>query len=190
MSKALTEKQLAALENDYTAAAISVRGTFMEAVTHFEFQIEMFIGIHFSDSITKCEEMLALIVSPRLGFTEKFQVFEFLIDRYHPKNKASKGSQKIYAIDIKEIIRYRNIFAHLPTSTTDKSLLRYKKDFTLEFVKLKNSTLNGVSKLTDAVLIDKDKINKVIANIYTYSDSVREYNKVRLSHLGYIQDEP
>jgi len=187
MSK-VSHDELKKLEASYKAASASTRGTFLNVVTDFEFQMEMFICQRFCNDLSRFQEMQSLILSPRVTFSNKFQIFEFLIDKYYPANKPTKGQKKIYAHNIKEIIEYRNILAHYPLSTTDQALLNYKKDFTLEYIKFKNvSDDTKKSTLTNFVRIKPAEINQVINNTYDYIDSIRENNAKWLATLGITQ---
>lgn len=158
-----------ALIADLQKAAISCRGHVLQRCVELEMLIDIYIGKHFTKDNTLLEELVTLIIAPRVTFDNKLQVLKVLIDKYDSDFKSKKPR---FSKELKEIIENRNIFAHYPVDLSNSSLLLYKESRSITLLKFKNmkdEETNTVKLLNRIKYTDK-QITALVDSIYDYID--------------------
>ena len=151
----LTQDEQDNWEMDYYQSAVIVRGNVLNAVTALEMSIDLYITNYFTNDVDKSEELMNLIISPRMSFENKLQVLMVLIEKHNPKILEENKSMNT---DLKGIIEERNILAHYPLDTTIWGLQRYYETSALTFFKFKNVRANDVKgekkeiRLTNSII--------------------------------------
>ena len=146
--------------------AFNIRGRVIQRAIEIESAIDIYIVEYFSNDLAKQIELRALIVAPRMTFENKFQVFSYLVNKYHPE---FESEHKNYKKDITYIIEKRNMFAHFPIDFSDEALKAYEKDGTITFVKLKNSKEFGIST---SISIQSVYYNNLFSMMGYYFDAI------------------
>ncbi|MDQ3843634.1 MAG: hypothetical protein M3342_06415, partial [Bacteroidota bacterium] len=119
------------------------RGRIIHHAIEVEYLISMYIAQHFTKDEVKAEELIAMILLPRMTFENKLQIFEQLILKYNHEFKTAFPS---FRNDINEIIEERNIFAHYPTDFSKEAIEEFEKEGIITLVKLKSSKSYGLGE--------------------------------------------
>ena len=90
---------------------IRTRGEVLQLAIEIEALLVGYIAKYFVDDEERQIELGNLVLTPRLPFEEKYQVFLFLVNLNTPEFKKAAPE---YPQQLKDIIQYRNIFAHNP----------------------------------------------------------------------------
>ena len=120
---------------DYHKAAVIVRGNVLNAATALEMSIDLYITTYFTEDLIKSEELMNLIISPRMSFENKVQVLLILLEKHEPQ---VLEQSKYMSNDLRTIIEERNILAHYPLDSTPSALKNYYETNNLTFFKFKN----------------------------------------------------
>lgn len=156
-----------ALIKDLQAGTISCRGHVMQRCVELEMLIDIYIGKYFTNERKKLEELVTLIIAPRMTFDSKIQVLKVLID---DNESGFKTKYPNFNKHLKEIIENRNIFAHYPVDLSNYALSHYKKDKTITLLKFKNvkDQITNKNKLINRVQFTNKEITVLIDKIYDY----------------------
>jgi hypothetical protein len=119
------------------AATYDIRGRVLQRAIEIETLLDIYISEHFTKDKVKNNELVTLLLAPRISFDNKVQIFTYLVDEYNPE---FRKSQPKYTAGLKRIIEERNFFAHLPVDFSKEALSAYEKEGIVTFVKLKNSS--------------------------------------------------
>ncbi|MGG9962398.1 hypothetical protein [Ferruginibacter sp. SUN106] len=169
--KDLPQEEQDRWELDYMQSTVIVRGNILNAVTSLEMVIDLYITSYFTDDVDKSEELMNLIIAPRMSFENKVQVLMVLIEKYRPEILASN---KTMTSDLIAIIQERNILAHYPLDTTPWGLQTYYETHDLTFFKFKNvregdgKGAKKEIKLTTNVLYNVKKSENLLTLINKY----------------------
>lgn len=155
----MTEQEREANQNKILETAYIVRGIVLQRAIEIETLIEGYITDHFSNDIQKKEELVTLILAPRVSFENKAQVFIFLLGEYK-KDFAEKI--KVFKENIIKIGEIRNHAAHFPVEFSDYAISVYQKQESIILIKFKN---NG----------DKRAVDKTINRIHFTKGYVNDY---------------
>lgn len=114
------------------------RGQIIGDLIYLERLIDEFISRHFCETREKQKEIFELILAnERMGFSNKIQVFEFVI-RTH-KNEFMTLNPNIFS-DLKKLNDERNIVAHYFLDTSENGRKVFLESKSIGFVKFRNST--------------------------------------------------
>jgi len=156
---------------DYYDSAMSVRGSVLNAVTGLEMSIDLYITHYFTNDDIKSEELMNLIIAPRMSFENKVQVLMVLIERY---DSSIIEENKSMNRDLINIIEERNIIAHYPLDITPPGLKTYYESGNLTFFKFKNVRTNSIKgekkeiKLTNSIVYNVNKSEDLLNSINKY----------------------
>jgi len=157
---------------DYHHSSSTVRGGVLNAATTLEMSIDLYITSYFTSDMNKAEELMNLIISPRMTFENKVQVLMVLIERYNPVILETHKSMRS---DLTKIIEERNVLAHYPLDNTAWGLQRYYEEpHGLTFFKFKNVRENEgngekkIIKLTNSIIYDVAKTEDLVKLINKY----------------------
>jgi hypothetical protein len=145
-----------------------MRGQVLQFAIEVETSIELYITSHFVDDKEKRGQFIALILAPRVTFNDKFQIFQYLVEKNNPEFKEIAPT---YRKDIPEMVERRNWFAHYPVDFSDEAQAAFEKDGTIAFVKLKNSQKFGLG--SKAFIRDADMIN-LLTTLKQYAQEMRK----------------
>ena len=165
---------------EYHTSAAIVRGNVLNAVTALEMSIDLYITDYFTDTVDKSEELMNLIISPRMSFESKVQAFMVLIEQHNPR--MLQENPTISNDLITRIIVERNVLAHYPLDTTEWGLKKYYDTGDLTFFKFKN-TREGNSKnkannpilLTNTIMYNDDKTSILLKLVDKYHKLIAFY---------------
>jgi hypothetical protein len=159
-------------ELDYYESAATVRGSVLNNATALEMSIDLYITNYFTNDTDKAEELMNLIISPRMTFENKVQVLMVLIERHNPEILEENKSLRA---DLKKVIEERNVLAHYPLDRTHSALQTYYQEpHSLTFFKFKNvseSDGNGEkkkTKLTNSIVYNISKTEELVTLINKY----------------------
>lgn len=161
--------------HDMEDAVRVTRGQIIHICTELETIIDIYIAKHFlprQEDDNKVQELVCLILAPRVTWENKRQVFTCLVDVYNPDFR-KKNSQ--YPTDFDLMIQTRNNFAHYPFDNSKDANEKYIKDGTISFMKFKNVRDNKTKKieLFNKVSYSVTEIHSIINCIYDYSDRIK-----------------
>ena len=171
----LSEEEYLNFKSDYHQSAAIVRGNILNAVTDLEMSIDLYITNYFANDAYKGEELMNLIISPRMTFEQKVQALMVLIERHDKKILDENPSMNKHLLDI--IIGERNILAHFPLDATPQGIRRYYETSDLTFFKFKNVREGDGNnkkeiKLNNRVVYDVSKAKKIITLINLYYEII------------------
>lgn len=120
----------------------------------------------------KQEEIITLVLAPRVSYYEKTKIFYFLVNKYHPE---FKKKHKGFLDHLAKIAEHRNVFAHYPLHATDESIAKFKKLGAVSFYKFKDSKLKGSEAitLTNAIEYTPESFEQINSLIYSYIVDIR-----------------
>lgn len=162
--------------SQYHTDAARVRGNVLNAACALEMSIDLYITDHFTNDVDKSEELMNLIIAPRMSFENKVQAFFVLLERHNPTILTENPTIKNDII--KQIIEERNVLAHYPLDSTDWGLKRYYDTGDLTFFKFKNvRESNGEgkpkeTKLTNTVIYNMTKAGDLLKLIDKYHEII------------------
>jgi hypothetical protein len=164
------EKINNALRLDYEQASCSARGHILQRSIDLESNIDFYIAQYFCQKIEKVEEIVTLILSPRMTFENKAQVFRILVNKYNPSFQEAYPK---YFNDFLKIMEKRNEFAHFPINVTPESLENFKLNRSIEFIKFKNVSEKNTNaiRLTNIVQYTSIWMDEFVDLIYNYIDA-------------------
>ena len=110
--------------------------------------LEIYIAERFANESKKIRELIIVVLAPRLSLTQKKEVFEYLLQRHHPKYKRKHKREISY---LQDLITQRNIFAHWPAEFTSKSLYRFNKFGSITLIRLKNTKITKSKRIGWAI---------------------------------------
>ena len=99
--------------------------------------MDVYIAEKFCTSKDQINELASLVLTPRIQWREKLEIFKVLILKY---NKEFKEDYPTFHTNIKDVIEHRNVLAHLSASVTTDSLNEYNTAGNITFHKFKNFT--------------------------------------------------
>jgi hypothetical protein len=97
--------------------------------------MEIYIAERLSDKEEKVHELINLVIAPRLTFSQKKEVFDFLLEKYH--NDFKKEHQAVLST-MTGLIAQRNIFAHWPAEFSQYAVDVYDSRTSITLIRLKN----------------------------------------------------
>ncbi len=111
------------------------RGKILQVAVEMEKMMEIYISERFSSEDEKIQELIMLIIAPRMTLSQKKEVFDFLLEKYHPefRNANIETLNKIQGL-----IFQRNVFAHWPVEFSQSAMNTYDTKTAITLVKLKN----------------------------------------------------
>lgn len=114
------------------------RGQIIGDLIYVERLIDEFISRHLCETTEKQKEIFELILAnERMGFSNKIQVFEFII-RTHKKEFLTSVPNMFS--NLKNLNEERNIVAHYILDTSENARKAFQKSKSIGFVKFRNST--------------------------------------------------
>jgi hypothetical protein len=143
-----------------------MRGLVIQAAIDIEMLITQYIAQRYSKSKKKQDELICLILAPRVTLDGKYQIFHFLVNQYEKKWLTEHPD---ILKTIKSIIENRNVFAHIPVAYLEINNDALHKE-TVMFYKEKNSG----NELTQYMFMNPDDINELLESIHavTYKISM------------------
>ena len=153
------------IEAMISIAAYDIRGRILQKAVEIESIINIYIAEHFTKDEAKNEELICLILSPRVTFENKIQIFKYLIDKYNPE---FKNANKQYSKDLTDLCEERNIFAHYPVEFSQQSLKNYTDHSVVTFVKLKNVSHEGNASLVNRRELSEAAVNAILDKMTKY----------------------
>ena len=159
------------IEAMVSIAAYDIRGRILQKAVEIESIINIYIAEHFTKDKSKNEELICLILSPRVTFENKIQIFKYLVDQYNPE---FKDANKQYSKDLIELCEERNVFAHYPVEFSQQSLKDYVDRNIVTFVKLKNVSREGNASLVNRRHMSEDAVNGILDRMSKYIVTLRK----------------
>ena len=153
------------IEAMVSIAAYDIRGRILQRAVEIESIINIYIAEHFTKDKPKNEELICLILSPRVTFENKIQIFKYLVDKYNPE---FKESNKQYSKDLTVLCEERNVFAHYPVEFSQKALKNYVDHNVVTFVKLKNVNQSGNASLVNERHMSEESVNAILDKMGKY----------------------
>lgn len=158
----------------YPKLVNKVRGTILTACINLEIIMDLYISEQFADTNDKINELSSFIITPRISWSEKLEIFKLLIAKYNPVfgKKRSK-----FHTEIKAIIEHRNVFAHYPAHISQLSIDMYNEHEKMTFAKIKAFTLDGQTKeigYGKVPVYTNKKIDEVILSCNLYIKEIKK----------------
>jgi hypothetical protein len=148
------------------STAMLFRGSVIQRACELELVIDLYIAQYFTKDNQKIINYLQLI-SPRLTFDSKREIFNFLIKKYNPEFE----EQFKYHADLDKIIKQRNIFAHYVIDKSEFSIKAFEEKREVNFIKLKH----GISEQgIEGHNYDAKKVDEIINGINIYVDAINK----------------
>lgn len=143
------------------------RGQIIGDLIYIERLVDEFISRYFCETREKQKEIFELILgNERMGFSNKIQVFQFIIETH--KKEWLTSNLNIFA-DLKKLNEERNIVAHYFLDTSENGGKVFHEGKGIGFVKFRNST-ETLWRTSDDYLKFKDllsKYNKLLTELLT-----------------------
>ena len=133
----MTKQENIAL-SEYSDKAMQIRGALINEAISLERMIDYFIACHLCKTENKRQEFCELILgTERMAFGAKKQVFEALRDKYNKSDKEKKLTNSI-SKNLKNILKRRNVFAHIQLSMRIEDAIHFKKTGEITFIHFTN----------------------------------------------------
>ncbi|HEV8284383.1 MAG TPA: hypothetical protein VGQ09_08735 [Chitinophagaceae bacterium] len=159
------------IEAMVSIAAYDIRGRILQRAVEIESTLDIYISEHFTTDSVKNEELVCLVLSPRVTFENKIQIFRYLVDKYNPE---FKNEYKQYFKDLVQLCEERNIFAHYPVDFSEQSIINFRDHKVVTFVKLKNVTQEGDIKLVNVRAMPEDAVNTILGQMIKYIQALKK----------------
>lgn len=158
-----------------TESSAEVRGKILEVLSEFEFWIDYYITRHFTNSIDKEDEFMCLIIAPNVTFRNKIEIFQVLVNKYHPQ---FKENHKTFFADFIEIVDRRNEVAHLRVDTRPEAIRQFYDEQILSFIRFKKGGKEKINDIEEVKLISfkpfsESYVNNLINLIIKYCNSIK-----------------
>lgn len=176
----MTLEKYARTQREMIVNAKRMRGEVLQRATEIESMLDIYIGEHFTNDPVLVEELLCLIIAPRVSFENKLQVFRYLVDKY---NSEFKDSNKGYFNELTELIQERNVFAHYPILFSLPAMHNFDENEVLTFVKLKNVSHQGATNLVNERRINAEGITALLVRYDTQMDHLKKLLNIDNSSL-------
>jgi len=132
------EETTAQTQEQIQLASYFYRGQIVGDLIYLERLIDEIIAQHLCETREKQVEIFELILgNERMGFSNKIQVFEYIIKTY--RQSLFTLNPKIFA-DLKNLNAERNIVAHYLLDTSENGIKVFEQNRSIGFVKFRNST--------------------------------------------------
>jgi hypothetical protein len=164
-------------ERKFQEAIVMARGHIMQRCIEVENTIDLFIATYFARQAPKQDEMLGLILGPRMTFNNKREVFVYLLENYYTDFIVSHPD---LISDTLMIVEERNIFAHYPIDVSNEAKEKFNKDGSLRIQRIKNKKVKekGETKQKHYLMQHRDlgnkEINLLIKIMYDCRDTIQE----------------
>ena len=143
-----------------------IRGSIIRKTILLERSMDSFIACHFSPTGEKVWELLDILISERMDFSEKAAAFVQLLKKECNNQKTfEKNYPKINA-NFQDIAKARNDFAHKLSLNPRKEDLRKYVIILREFKNKKND-----------IYYSKEEIETILLRISTYTEMIRKRNE-------------
>lgn len=161
--------------------SFAIRGRFLETAIQLEKRIEFIIGRHFCETNDEIDEIIMVIIAPRVSFSQKKDILDYLFDLYYNEFKTKHSS---ILNRLEKIIKWRNIFAHWSLDFSEKSMKAFNDNHLISFVKLKNYKADGVHYLGDVTSYSELDINTMISEMNEYVEVLDLFLKEQASPIS------
>jgi len=158
------------IEKLITEVSRMSRGTMIQIISEIETMMSIYIAELLTSDKQKTEELICLILAPRVSLEDKRQVFCFLVDQYNPEFKKEHPNHNA---DLKRFVEQRNIYAHYPVDFSEDAIKKYKDETTFTFVQLKNSKASLVKRID----INERTFHKLIDDMNVYFTALKKLIK-------------
>jgi hypothetical protein len=143
--------------------AFDIRGRILQLAIEFEKIMEIYIAEHFTNDLSKIQELIVLILAPRMTLSQKREVFYYLVETH---NKEFFDKNSVVMGKLNDLVVERNIFAHWPVDFGPEAINIYNKYAAVTFVKFKNmkdsvtkeSLIGEIRRFTQKDINDKIKL--------------------------------
>lgn len=151
------------------------RGQVLETTVILEWIMDSYIAFYFVDkkNESKVEEIITLILAPRVTYNAKCEIFAHIVDIKHPQFKVANPK---YVKDLQNIAEHRNVFAHYPMQISEESIEKFKADGTIGYVKFKNVKLKNTKEvsLTNVIPYSIEEGQSIIDLAHYYSVEIEK----------------
>ena len=164
-------------ETTYPDLANLVRGTVLTACINLELIMDIYIAEQFCDSKDDVNELCSLIITPRVPWREKLEIFKVLISK-NSENFKIKNTN--FYKDILNIIDHRNVFAHFPANISKAGLDEYNESGRMMFHKFKTFTDSKTKEVEHSRIpfYTSQVIDNIISNCNFYILEIKEVLKI------------
>ncbi len=150
--------------NELLNYGTQMRGEILSSVITLESSLNLVLAQHFCHGNEMTSALVEMVfATKRITFDHKREILKGILKIYYPPPVKFKD-EKFLENKIEEIATHRNIFAHFPLATYESSILRFKQDKTLVFLKYNYSEIEEI--------FPPSKISTLIENINSCTQSL------------------
>ncbi len=156
---------MSSLREQYKEFCYRTRGEILDSLAFLELSMDLYIADHFSGSSAKLEEMISLIITPRVTFDGKRAILKTLIEDH---DEPFKNQYPKFNNELQEIIEKRNYFAHYPTIFNEDKISSFTQQKFIDLGKFKENKVNGQRVLYTVISFTELEIQAYLLQILKY----------------------
>ncbi|RZK18824.1 MAG: hypothetical protein EOO43_12205 [Flavobacterium sp.] len=157
------------LRERYKEFCYRTRGEILDNLAFLELSMDLYIADHFTDSSAKLEEMISLIITPRVTLDGKRAIMKRLVEDY---DEPFRTKYPKFNGDLKDIIEKRNYFAHYPTIFIDEKISTFSQEKFINLGKFKEGNVNGERVLYTVITFTEPEIETYLKKIKKYRQAI------------------